>query len=254
MKELRIALVQMRCEKGEIHNNLNTIEMYIKESKTKDVNVVCFPEMNITGYLVPSKFPDKIQNIYCDSIKQIMEWSKTYNLVIIVGFIEENPNGRPFITQIAVKDGNIVCLYRKRTIVDEEADWFSKGEELATFSYRGINIGLAICADIGDESIFREYKQLDVDLVFECAAPGLYGSQNTRNWQSGYEWWKSECYKKLGRYAGENQIYIAVATQAGRTVDEDFPGGGYFFSSNGNCINETSDWRKGILYGTLYFR
>lgn len=98
MNELRIALVQMRCEKGEIDSNLNKIEMYLKESKTKDIHVICFPEMNITGYLVPSKYPDKIQNIHCDSAKQIMEWSKTYNLVIIVGFIEENPNGRPFIT------------------------------------------------------------------------------------------------------------------------------------------------------------
>jgi len=45
----------------------------------------------------------------------------------------------------------------------------------------------------------------------------------TRNWQSGYNWWKEECCKKLGVYAGENQLCIAVATQAGRTMDEDFP-------------------------------
>ncbi len=253
MNELHIALVQMRCEKGDIDRNMNEIEMYIKECKSKDINVVCFPEMNITGYLVPSKNSDKIQSIYSDSVKQIMEWSKIYGLVIIVGFIEENPDGKPYVTQIAVKDGSIACLYRKKTVVDLEADWFSKGYALASFSYMGVNIGLAICADIDDEFIFQEYKRLGVDLVFECAAPGLYGEQNTRNWQSGYNWWKDECYKKLGVYAGENQLCIAVATQAGRTVDEDFPGGGYFFLSNGNCIIETSDWHEGILYGTLQF-
>jgi hypothetical protein len=33
---------------------------------------------------------------------------------------------------------------------------------------------------------------------------------------------------KEGCYALENSISIAVATQAGRTIDEDFPGGEMF--------------------------
>ena len=41
---------------------------------------------------------------------------------------------------------------------------------------------------------------------------------------------------KLGRYARDDGVHIAVATQAGRTVDEDFPGGGYLFAPDGACI------------------
>jgi hypothetical protein len=33
-----------------------------------------------------------------------------------------------------------------------------------------------------------------------------------------------------------------VATAAGRTVDEDFPGGGYLFAPDGTRVYATKDW------------
>ena len=40
---------------------------------------------------------------------------------------------------------------------------------------------------------------------------------------------------------------MAIATQAGRTRDEDFPGGGYLFSPDGRLLAETPDWRESVL-------
>lgn len=251
MRELKIALVQMKCEKGEVAENLSSIEKYIMESKKRDIEIICFPEMSIPGYINPSRYQEAVLSAASTPVKQIAEWSKRYNIVIIVGFIEENPKGKPFITQIAAQNGDIVSLYRKKTVIDEEAEWFSAGDDYAIFTYNGIKIGLSICADIEDENIFREYGKQGAQIVFECAAPGLYGEQSTRNWQSGFAWWENECCSKLGRYARENRIYITVSTQAGRTVDEDFPGGGYVFSPEGECINETADWEEGILFATV---
>jgi hypothetical protein len=50
-----------------------------------------------------------------------------------------------------------------------------------------------ICADIGNEQIFAECARQGAQIVFELAAPGLYGEQATRNWQSGFAWWEGEC-------------------------------------------------------------
>jgi hypothetical protein len=87
-------------------------------------------------------------------------------------------------------------------------------------------------------------------VVFEIAAPGLYGQQATRDWRSGYEWWRGECHKYLAGYARDFGLWIAVATQAGRTVDEDFPGGGYLFQPDGRCVYETADWSEGLAFVT----
>jgi predicted amidohydrolase len=46
-------------------------------------------------------------------------------------------------------------------------------------------------------------------------------------------------------------VHIAVATQAGRTVDEDFPGGGYVFDPGGTTVAETGDWQEGLLVADL---
>ena len=43
-------------------------------------------------------------------------------------------------------------------------------------------------------------------------------------------------------------LWIAVATQAGRTVDEDFPGGAYVFAPDGRRVHATPDWQPGAVY------
>ena len=40
---------------------------------------------------------------------------------------------------------------------------------------------------------------------------------------------------------------FGVATQAGRTVDEDFPGGGYLFDDGGELVAQTGDGSEGML-------
>jgi hypothetical protein len=85
-------------------------------------------------------------------------------------------------------------------------------------------------------------------MMFELAAPGLYGEQKTRDWKAGYEWWEGECLKFLTEYSKKYGIWIAVATQAGRTSDEDFPGGGYLFNPQGERVYTTKDWEPCVVY------
>ena len=79
------------------------------------------------------------------------------------------------------------------------------------------------------------------------SAPGLYGSQKTRDWEAGFKWWQGKCRTQLGKYARKYGLHIAVATQAGCTVDEDFPGGGYLFDNQGRLVAQTTDWSEGML-------
>jgi predicted amidohydrolase len=103
----------------------------------------------------------------------------------------------------------------------DEVNWFAPGSSPAVFEHPKIRFGVAICADIDTPEIFAEQARRGAQIVFEAAAPGLYGSQETRNWLSGYRWWRENCLTKLGHYARENSIFIAVATQAGRTIDRE---------------------------------
>lgn len=249
-KDAKIALVQMNCEKTAIERNLLLMEEYISASQKNRVDIVCFPEMNITGYIDPTKQPQAVLSIDHDAIRRVIQYSKIYSICIIAGFVEYNLIGKPYITQFVAHDGKLLGFYRKKTIKDEEAEWFSPGNQLPlpVFSISGLKFGLSVCADIDDSNIFKEYAQTGAKIVFESAAPGLYGDQKSRNWESGFNWWRTNCFEKLGKYAREQLLYIGVATQAGRTSDEDFPGGGYLFNPRGECTIESGDWSTNIIY------
>lgn len=251
MTQLSLALVQMRCEKAAVDENINEMCRYLDLLKDAKPDIVCFPEMNITGYIDPQQHPEAVISQDHPAINLVAELSREYDTVIAAGFVEKNLEGKPYITQFISEDGSIKGYYRKKTIKEDEAKWFSPGEDQPVFTLKGLTYGLSICADIDDDNIFRELAQKGAELVIECAAPGLFGDQSTRDWRDGYDWWKDECFGKLRKYAADNQIHVAVSTQAGRTMDEDFPGGGYLFSPEGRCLAQSASWEEGMLIARL---
>jgi len=249
----RIGLIQMQCEKGEIKQNLERMADYLKEATARGVELIGFPEMCLTGYADPNKYPQAVISLDGPEVRELMALTRSSSAIVMAGLIEANPAGKPYITQIVLRQGELLGIYRKVTIKDEEVEWFSPGQSVPVFQSGDLTFGIAICADIGNEAVFAECARQGAQIVFELAAPGLYGEQSARNWQSGYAWWEGECLKYLGRYSQEQGFWVGVATQAGRTVDEDFPGGGYLFSPAGQRVHATADWSPGAVYLDLDF-
>ncbi len=252
---VRIGLIQMRCEKAAIDQNLASISGYLEEANALQIEIMGFPEMSISGYADPTRYPEAVLRLDGPEMKRFLEITTIApRATVLAGLIEANldsagnPAGKPFITHIAARNGQLLGSYRKLTIDDEEVEWFSAGEKVPVFQHGWLTFGIAICADIENEMVFAECARQQASIVFELAAPGLYGEQATRNWQSGFEWWRGECRKYLSQYAARYNIWIPVATQAGRTIDEDFPGGGYVFAPGGDCLYETPDGSEGAVY------
>lgn len=248
---MNIALVQMCAVKGDIAANLHRTRARLDEAQAAGAEVVVFPEMSLTGYIDPTRWPNAVLSLDDEPVQNLAHITNGTSLTVLAGIAERNPAGRPFITQVVAQGGRIAGAYRKQTIPADEAGWFDAGDGGPVFEHRGIPFGIAICADIDCGDVFSRQVAAGARVIFECASPGLYGPQATRNWQSGYAWWRSECHSKLGRYARENRAWIAVATHAGRTIDEDFPGGGYLFDPHGVCVAETDDWSEQVMYATI---
>jgi predicted amidohydrolase len=248
---MRIALIQMRCPKGRIAQNLAEIARCIQDAVAERVNIICFPEMSITGYIDPAQSPDAILRLESEAVRQFCAMTAGTDLTALAGIVEGNPAGQPFITQVVAARGELQGYYRKIHVADDELAWFAPADATPLFGYGDISFGVAICADVGHGDLFASYAELGARLVFVAAAPGLYGSQETRDWQSGFDWWRGECERNLSRFSCAGDIYVAVATQAGRTIAEDFPGGGYVFSPAGELIAATPDWSEGVLYAQV---
>jgi len=250
---LRIGLIQMRCEKAAIHDNLESTFHYLAQATAREVDILAFPEMNLTGYADPTRYPQAVIDLDGPQVVQLLAMTRGRPSTVLAGLIEHNPHGKPFITHIVARDGQLLGVYRKVTIKDEEEAWFAPGDGVPVFCRGDLTFGLAICADIDNEHVFAACARQEARIVFEVAAPGLYGEQATRDWRSGFEWWEGKCQENLSRYAEEYSMWIAVATQAGRTVDEDFPGGGYVFAPDGRRLFATPDWSPRAVFVEVDF-
>jgi predicted amidohydrolase len=237
-----ISLVQQNCQKGRFADNLARAAKFVSET---DADIVCFPEMSLTGYLDPVWQAESVLRLDSPQVRDFCRLSAGRTL--IAGIVEHHPAGKPFITQIVATDGKLAGAYRKVNVAPDEQDMFDAGSERPVFTAAGVRFGIAVCYDVGHGDLFDAYAQAGADLVLLAAAPGLYGAQETRDWRSGFQWWRGECRRHLADSANRNGIWIGVATQSGRTVDEDFPGGGYLFAPDGSLVAETPDHTEQML-------
>src|SRR5262249_33965026 len=249
---LTLALAQMRCEKADPDANLSATASLLAEAAAQRADILCLPEASLSGYVDPVRYPQAAIRLDGAEVTRLLALTRGHPVTLVAGLVEANPDGPPYLTQFVAREGRLLGIYRKRTIPAEEAQLYPPGPAggaAATplFTHAGVPYGLAICADIDNATVFADAARAGARLVFECAAPGLYGAQETRDWRVGYEWWRGECHEKLAVYAREHGLIIAVATQAGRTRDEDFPGGGYLFGADGTCLAESDDWHAGLL-------
>ena len=238
----------MRCEKAAIAENLTAIANILTEAEQRHTDIAAFPEMSLTGYADPTRYPEAIISLDGPEVANLLEVTRCFSGTVLVGLIEYNPAGKPFITHITARQGKLLGYYRKITIKDEECEWFSSGQDVPIFEHDELKFGIAICADIENREVFAQCQQNGARVVFELAAPGLYGAQETRDWKLGYDWWEGECQTHLSEYAKELGIWIFVATQAGRTIDEDFPGGAFVFNPAGERVFATENWEEGIVF------
>lgn len=242
---MKIALVQMPSAKGETAQNLERTLSFIDSACQNGAEAVVFPEMSLTGYFTEEKCAGACLMLDSIEVKKVIEASECITIIFGIG---ESDNEKKYISQIVAQNGKLLGVYRKHNIKNDEALLFSPGLEEPVFTIGEKKFGIVICADIDCPELFAGYAKKGCDIIFECASPDLYGKRDPRNWEKGYLWWKNNCIEKIGKYAKDNRIKIAVATGSGRNEEDDFPGGGFLFSPEGETIKETTDYKQEILF------
>jgi predicted amidohydrolase len=53
----------MYCEKGATGENLERIRGYLREAQARRVDIVGLPEMSLSGYVDPLKYPQAVLNL-----------------------------------------------------------------------------------------------------------------------------------------------------------------------------------------------
>jgi len=153
-EKIKIALAQISCKREDKAENLKKIEKTMIKAKKQDTDLVIFPELSLTGYIVRDQIYELAETIPGPSTKIIENIAKKTETHIVFGMPELSPKTHATIYNTAVLVGpkGFIGKYRKMYLpthsVFEEKRYFRPGHQAAVFDTELGKIGLIICYDI----------------------------------------------------------------------------------------------------------
>ena len=172
MKEkIKIALAQMTCKREDKKANLAKIEKNVTKAKKQAADLVIFPELSLTGYVVKDQIYELAEKIPGPSTKAIENIARKANAHIIFGMPElsEKTQATIYNTAVLVGPEGFIGKYRKMYLpthsVFEEKRYFRPGYQAAAFDTVLGKIGLIICYDIFFPEVSRLTRLKGAQLI-----------------------------------------------------------------------------------------
>jgi predicted amidohydrolase len=175
-----IALAQISCEQGNKEKNLETIRKNVAKAKREGAQLVIFPELSLTGYVVRDQIYELAERIPGPSTRFVEELAKESKLHIVFGMPEASEKAQATLYNSAILVGpkGVIGKYHKMYLpthsVFEEKRYFRPGYQVAVFDTKLGKIGLVICYDIYFPEVTRLTRLNGAQLIV-CisASPGI---------------------------------------------------------------------------------
>jgi predicted amidohydrolase len=242
---MRALLAAIECQKGDVDGNVAAHLDLLSRAAAEDCDLVLFPEMSLTGSAAPGS--GRLIPLDDPTIQKLIKATADLRVAGCFGIAERTDAGVPHITQIVAAGGQVLGVQRKRHLGEGEEE-FTAGAGAVIVSWAGIRFGVAICAEAGYDDPFDDAAAGGARLVLFPAAPGLHGRRtDAASWRAGLDWWQGCGLGDARRHARRLGLWIALAGQAGSTVDEDFPGLAALVAPDGTIAGRLPDWRAGTL-------
>jgi predicted amidohydrolase len=169
--KIKLALAQISSKRENKNENLLKIEKLTLKAKQQGADIVIFPELALTGYVVLDQVYELAETIPGPSTERVEALAKQTGMHIIFGMPElsEKTQATVFNTAVFVGPQGLIGKYRKMYLpthsVFEEKRYFRPGYEPAAFQTELGNIGLTICYDVFFPEVFRLTRLKGAQLI-----------------------------------------------------------------------------------------
>jgi predicted amidohydrolase len=168
--KLRIASCQFPVS-SNIAENLQWIEKQMIDAKLKKADIIHFPECALSGYAgIDMKSLDGFNwNELHTATDSVLTLAKKLKLWVVLGSMHKLSGiNKPHNSLYLINSkGEVVDRYDKRFCTDGDLEFFTPGDHFVAFDLNGIECGLLICFDLRFPELYREYRKLGADLIFQ---------------------------------------------------------------------------------------
>jgi len=238
--KLRIASCQFPVS-SNIQENYQWIENQIIDAKLKKADIVHFPECALSGY--PGSDMSSLDNYNWTELLRatdsVIALAKELEIWVILGSIHQlSGNNKPHNSLYLIDpNGNIVDRYDKRFCTGGDLRHFSPGDHFVTFNINGVTCGLLICYDIRFPELYRQYRKLNTDVIFQSFHNARYKKGRIH---------PIIMHITAQAMAASNYFYMSLTNSS---VKESWPC--YFITPDGLIQNKLTTNEPGVLISDL---
>lgn len=215
MRDLKIAAVCMHSKTAEILKNLDRTEFYVRKASEMDADIICFPELSITGYILKDPI-----NVYTDLssqkvIERVLGMARENAIIVMAGIVEISDGEKPYISQLVAGPDGLLGFYRKSHLSPQEKESYAAGEKIDVFKYMDLTFGVQLCYEAHFPEISTVMALKGADIIFiPHASPRGTPEEKMQSW-----------LRHLTSRAFDNGLYVVACNQVGETREGfSFPG------------------------------
>lgn len=238
MRDIRIAAAIFRSSAPDVRKNMDRMEEMVRSAKSLGASLICFPEMNISGYSSRADIKAVAEPIPGPISDRLSRLSDREGIAVLAGMAEKGDGGRIFVSHLAVFPDGRVEVYRKVHMAPPEREVYAAGEDVPVFDFAGIKFGIQLCYDTHFPDLSTLMAQKGADIIFmPHASPRGTPEEKYRSW----------C-RHLPARAFDNSLFVIACNQAGANVNGlQFPGIALAIDPSGNIIEKDLSGREGMI-------
>jgi len=225
MREITVAIVQMKPRLGEAEENLvKMTEMVSKIASQQKVDLIVFPELITSGNELGLRFTEIAQRVPGPTVNLLAQRANEYGIYIAFGMVtKEKVESVLYNSAVLVgPEGELLEVYNKIHLRGEERMAFREGFKLPVVPTEIGNIGLMIGYDLAFPEVARSLALDGAEIICVIA-----------NWEAAnIDEWKT--YVRARAY--ENSVFMAAANRVGEDVTLNFGGESMVVGPRGQIV------------------
>jgi predicted amidohydrolase len=251
VQPIRIALAQVAPRLGDLEANLARHSELIREARAGAADLVVFPELGLTGYLLQDLASEVAMRLDDPRLAALVD--ETRGCSAVVSFVEESADHRLFIAAALLEDGQIRHVHRKVHLptygLFDERRFFAAGDAIRSVPTRlGVEVGLAVCEDfwhMGTAQVLAlDGAQVLVNVSSspgrDLAATHAEGLGTAASWRS-----------LLSTYARLTTSIVVFCNRVGVDESISFWGGSQVIGPGGESIVQAPLYDEALVFGEV---